>query len=132
MLPFGRLILSMIDRNSSLQDDQGLDIVNHWIRYNLALEIALPRSPLGFRLDMGYQKLHWTSYIAALPLDYEYWDVYAGLEASYRIGSLTLVLGLEAPLYPFVYPQLQSLAYPEASFFGQIILGFRWTFPHHD
>ncbi|MDR2798514.1 MAG: hypothetical protein LBB80_09230, partial [Treponema sp.] len=129
VLPFGRLTLSMIDRNSTAQNDLGFDIINHWIRYNLAMEIALLPLPWGFRVDLGYQRLHWTYYVSSGPLDYGYDDVYAGLELSYRIGYLTLLLGLEAPLYPFVYPLIQSIEYPQAPFFGQILLGFKWFFP---
>ncbi|MDR1301875.1 MAG: hypothetical protein LBK43_05335 [Treponema sp.] len=132
VLPFGRITLSITDRNSSLRDDLDVDRVNHWIRYNLALEIARSRSPWGFRLDTGYQKLHWIYRTSFLPLDYEYWDIYAGFEASYRIGYLTVALGLEAPLYPFTYPEIQSIESPQAPFFGQITLGLRWTFPRPD
>jgi hypothetical protein len=78
---------------------------------------------------VGYQRLHWTYHIFPQSVDYEYYDIYAGLEASYRIGALTLFLGLEAPLYPFTYPHIQSLADPQSPFFGQIKLGFTWTLP---
>ncbi|MHB9293947.1 hypothetical protein Holit_03066 [Hollandina sp. SP2] len=130
-LPFGSLTLSLMDRNSTIQDDLGQDMVNQWIRYNLALEIAKPPHPLGLRIDLGYQRLHWTYRLSYPPLDYGYDHVYAGLELSCRIGFLTLLLGLEAPLYPWVYPQIQSIEDPQAPFFGQITLGFRFTFPHH-
>ncbi|MDR3115944.1 MAG: hypothetical protein LBU25_10545 [Treponema sp.] len=129
ILPFGRLILSMTDRNSTLQDDLGLDITNHWIRYNLALELGHPRVAFGFRIDGGYQRLHWSYRVSPLALEYEYYNVYVGLEPSYRIGPVTLFLGVEAPVYPFVYPHIQSLEYPQVPFFGQITLGFKWTSP---
>jgi hypothetical protein len=129
VLPFGRLTLSLIYRNSTIQDDLGMDVLNQWIRYNLGLEISRPPNPWGLRIDLGYQRLQWTYHIGLQPLDYGYGDVYAGLELSYRIGYLRLFLGLETPLYPWVYPQIQSIEDPQAPFFGQIILGFRLSFP---
>ncbi|MDR1986093.1 MAG: hypothetical protein LBP88_03850 [Treponema sp.] len=128
-LPFGSFTLSLMDRNSTIQDDLGQDMVNQWIRYNLALEIAKPPHPLGLRIDLGYQTLHWNYRLSYPLLAYGYDQVYAGLELSYRIGLLTLLLGLEAPLYPWVYPQIRSIKNPQAPFFGQITLGFRLTFP---
>jgi hypothetical protein len=41
---------------------------------------------------------------------------------------LTLIAGLEGPVYPFVYPALiQSLNDPQEAFYGRITLGFRLT-----
>jgi hypothetical protein len=132
ILPFGSLALSLIDRNSTIQDDQSVDIVNQWVRYNLALEFARPTNPFGLKIDLGYQELRWT-YRLPFPLNtemkYTYKNIYAGLDLSYRIGMLTLSLGMEAPLYPWVYHQIQSLKDPQASFFGQITLGFTLAFP---
>ena len=45
VLPLGRLILSLIDRNSMIHADLGLDMVSQWIRYNLALGISPDPKP---------------------------------------------------------------------------------------
>jgi hypothetical protein len=130
-LPFGRLILSQIDRNSTVRDGFGVDITGHWIRYNLAAEIALPSlDPWEFQLDLGYQRFQWTYYLnSQQPLNYGYYNIYAGLGLSFQIKSFTLLFGMEAPLYPFAYPQIESLTNPQAPFFGQINLGVRWAAP---
>jgi hypothetical protein len=130
VLPFGRLILSLTGRNTTVRDDLSVDVVSHWARYNLAMEIALPSGPWGLQIDLGYQRLHWTYYLDLQePLNYGYYNIYTGLELSCRIKSLTLLFGLEAPLYPFVYSRIKSLADPQSPFFGQISLGIRWALP---
>jgi hypothetical protein len=129
-LPFGDITLSLTDRSSTLQKDVGLEISSYWIRYNLAIGITPPRASFGFRLDLGYQRFQWSYYYTpSLPLNYTYYNIYAGLELSYKVKSLTMSFGLEAPVYPFIYPHIQSLEVPQASLFGQVYLGFRWVLP---
>jgi hypothetical protein len=127
-LPFGRLILSLTDRKSTVRDELGIDIISHWIRYNLAVEITPSSIPFGVRFDLGYQRLRWNYYLnPRQPLDYCYYHAYAGIELSWRIGSLTLLFGVEAPVYPFTYSQIGSLSDPQSPFLGQITLGLRWV-----
>ncbi|MDR2096690.1 MAG: hypothetical protein LBP76_14400 [Treponema sp.] len=129
-LPFGGFTLSMTDRSFTMRKEMDLEIIDHWIRYKLTVEITRPLKPWGIRVDMGYQQLQRTYHIAALAQEsYPYYDVYGGLGASCEIGAITLFLGFEAPLYPFVYPEIQSLETPQAPFCGQISLGIKWTLP---
>jgi hypothetical protein len=126
-LPFGGLILSLTDRRFTIRDEFDTDIISQWIRCNAAVEIAPPLNPLELRVDLGYQRLQWAYYLD--PQGYGYWNVYTGLELSRRIKSVTLFFGLEAPLYPFVYPRIKNLADPQSPFLGQIELGLSWALP---
>jgi hypothetical protein len=126
-LPWTNLTLGMFERGSTVLDSRGILRIGRWIRYNLAAEFPLVPGTWGFRLELGYERLQW-NYELFTPLDYQYFAVYAGLEASYTVQPdfLTLIAGLEAPVYPFVYPALlQNLDTPQAAFFGKISLGFR-------
>lgn len=124
--------LSMTNRGSAIKNAQDISVMNDWVRYNFAMGITLPpRNIWGLRFNVGYQELHWTynyNYSSTLPaLKYPYSSVYAGLGASYTINSsITLSLGLEMPVYPFVYLDIQSISDPQAPFFGEITFGFHW------
>jgi hypothetical protein len=124
-----RIVLSMTTRASTLETVQWISVTNHWIRYNLDLEISPPRIPLKFRLNSGYQELRWTYNIPLAPFEYRYQDLYIGIAGAYTKSSWTFFLGIEAPVYPFRYGDLGSLQDPQASFFGQFTLGLQWT-PH--
>jgi hypothetical protein len=127
--PWLTLTLGMFERGSAVLDSQDVLRVGRWIRYNLAAEF--PRAPArwAFRVEAGYEHLQW-NYKLFVPLEYRNSTAYAGLEASYALlpEFLTLIAGLEGPVYPFVYPALlQSLDNPQAAFYGRITLGFRLT-----
>jgi hypothetical protein len=122
-----RIVLSMTTRASTLETAQWIPVTNHWIRYNLDLEISPPRLPLKFRLNSGYQELRWTYNIPLAPFEYRYQDIYIGIMGAYTKSSWTFFLGIEAPVYPFRYGDLGSLQDPQAPFFGQFTLGLQWT-----
>jgi hypothetical protein len=127
--PWAKLTLGMSERGSTLLDSQGILRIGRWIRYNLAAELPPGPGPWGFRLELGYERLQW-NYELFTPLEYQYFAVYAGLEASYtlRPDFLTLIAGLDGPVYPFVYPALmQNLGNPQEAFYGKISLGLRLT-----
>jgi hypothetical protein len=125
--PWVTLTLGMAGRGSTVLDSQGIPRVGRWVRYNLAAEFPAAPASWRFRTELGYEQLHW-NYKLSMPLKYRYFAVYAGLEASYTVlpDFLILIAGLEAPVYPFVYPALfQNLDDPQGAFFGRITLGFR-------
>jgi hypothetical protein len=125
--PWVKITLGMAERGSTVVDSQGIPRVGRWIRYNLAAEFPAAPASWGFRTELGYEQLHW-NYKLSMPLKYRYFAVYTGLEASYTVlpDFLTLIAGLEGPVYPFVYPALiQSLDDPQEAFYGRITLGFR-------
>jgi hypothetical protein len=131
-LPFGMLNLGMSDRTVTKRiadagTGQWVDLINTWVRYNLALEFSFQNKPFAFRLNGGYQELQWI-YATSRPLDYTYFNVYVGLEASYRIlPNLKLFLGAEAPVYPWVYPTIGSLIEPQEALLYGATLGILWT-----
>jgi hypothetical protein len=125
--PWVNLTLGMFERGSTVFDSQGIPRVGRWIRYNLAADFSPAPASWGVRVELGYEQLHW-NYKLFTPLEYRYSAVYAGLEASFTVlpDFLTLIAGLEGPVYPFVYPVLlQSLNDPQEAFYGRITLGFR-------
>ncbi|MDR3130927.1 MAG: hypothetical protein LBU18_05210 [Treponema sp.] len=132
-LPFGRLILSVSGRSSSFMVKNNNGGVtdrddNNWTRYNLALEIPRPEAALGFRINAGYQKLQWWREGGAY--NYKYNPVYLGFEMQGRINpSVSMIFGLEAPVYPFEYHLIQSIDSPQAPLFCQGVLGFRIAVP---
>jgi hypothetical protein len=127
--PWLKLTLGMLERGSTEMDKRQALRVGRWTRYNLAAEIPLRRTPWAFRVETGYEQLLW-NYALILPLEYRYHAVYAGLEVSYMLlpNFLTLVAGLEGPVYPFAYPAIQSLDDPQAAFYARATLGLRLTF----
>ncbi|MDR3343092.1 MAG: hypothetical protein LBT14_09990 [Treponema sp.] len=126
LLPFFLLTLSMSGRDLIEKKDQ-YDISSSWIRYNLSAEFHKKDFPFAFRLDVGYQQLKWI-YTVAQPVDYTYGDVYVGLEVSYRIWSrVKLFLGVEVPVFPWVYPYIQSFSDPQVPLFYGATLGFLWN-----
>jgi hypothetical protein len=125
--PWAKLTLGMLERGSTVVDSQGILRVGRWIRYHFAAEFSTAPRPWDFRVELGYERLQW-NYKLFTPLEYRYFAVYAGLEASFTVlpDFLTLIAGLEGPVYPFVYPALiQSLDNPQVAFYGRITLGFR-------
>jgi hypothetical protein len=125
--PAVTLTLGMLERGSIMLNSQGILRAGRWIRYNLAAEFPPAPASWGFRIELGYEQLQW-NYNLSVPLEYRYFAVYAGLEASYTVlpDFLTLIAGLEGPVYPFVYPALiQSMDDPQEAFYGRITLGFR-------
>jgi hypothetical protein len=126
--PWLKLTLGMVERGSTELDNRQILRVGRWIRYNLAAEFPLAHTPWDFRVEAGYEQLQW-NYKLFMPLEYRYSAVYTGLEASYVVlpNFLTLIAGLEGPVYPFVYPAIQSLDDPQAAFYARATLGFRLT-----
>jgi hypothetical protein len=125
--PWVKLTLGVFERGSTLHDSKGILRVGRWIRYNLAANFPSAPASWDFRVELGYEQLQW-DYKLSTPLEYRYAAVYAGLEASYTPlpDFLTLIAGLEGPVYPFVYPALiQNLDDPQESFYGRITLGCR-------
>jgi hypothetical protein len=129
--PVVMFTLGMAERGSSVLDNQGILRIGRWIRYNLAAEFPRGTMSWGFRLEAGLEKLQWNYQQALIPLKYDGdITVYAGLETSYTFPSryFTLIIGLEGPVYPFVYPALlKNPDDPQEPFFGRATLGFRLT-----
>ncbi|MDR0759200.1 MAG: hypothetical protein LBF74_03720 [Treponema sp.] len=127
--PQVKFTLGMTERGSSVLDNQGILRTGRWIRCNLATEF--PLASWGFQVEVGLEQLQWNYQQALVPLEYDGdITVYIGLEASYTFpsGFLTLIAGLEGPVYPLVYPTLiQNLNDPQAPFYGRATLGFRLT-----
>jgi hypothetical protein len=129
--PWIKFSLGMVERGSTVLDNQSILRIGRWIRYNLAAEFPPVPKSLSFRLELGVEQLQWDYKQPLTPLKYDGdTTVYAGLEASYtfRPGFFTLVIGLEGPIYPFEYPAiLQDLDNPTAPFYGRATIGFRLT-----
>ncbi|MDR3170612.1 MAG: hypothetical protein LBU17_03170 [Treponema sp.] len=125
-IPFFLVTFSMSGRDLIEKKDE-YDISSSWIRYNLSAEFYKKDFPFTFRLDVGYQQLKWI-YTMEQPVDYTYGDVYVGLELSYRIWSkVKLFLGVEVPVFPWVYPYIQSFSDPQVPLFYGATLGVLWN-----
>jgi hypothetical protein len=120
---FGTVLAGMSDRSFQLQEAAEVVSSAHWIRYNLALELPSPAGRgWGFRFEAGYQQLEWIYKIPSFPLNYRYRGIYTGLETSFHLQPLTLLLGVEFPLYPLPFPDFNAHA-----FLAQATLSLRWT-----
>jgi hypothetical protein len=129
--PWTKFTLGMVERGSTVLDNQQVLRIGRWMRYNLVAEFPPIPKPWGFCLELGVEQLQWNYKQPLVPLMYDGdITVYAGLETSYtfRPGFFTLIIGLEGPVYPFEYPAiLRDLANPAAPFYGRVTVGFRLT-----
>jgi hypothetical protein len=123
--PWARFSFALIDRILKDKLDLAGELQNEWIRFRFAAEKTFAK--LTLRLDVGYQEVKWvlSEYSS---LDYHYDDVYLGLNAALAISSTMKVsLGLEAPVFPWVYSEIQSLITPQTPVLFGLSLGFDWT-----
>jgi hypothetical protein len=124
---WGKFTLGIFERSSNMMYNQENTQIGRWSRYYLAADFpAVPKS-WGLRLELGYEHLQW-NYELPISLEYLYGAVYAGLEGSFTVvpNFLSLIVGVEGPVYPFVYPTLiATFDDPQAAFYGRISFGFR-------
>jgi hypothetical protein len=106
--------------------DAGISMSSKWLRYSFGVEKDFGITTV--KLDAGYQELRYlfSSFLAA-STTYNYSSVYAGLGVVFPISTLKFSLGLEAPVYPWVYPEMQSLLTPSAPLLFGVSLGVEWT-----
>jgi hypothetical protein len=119
---WAHLGLSLIGRTLFQKTAGGLDITSKWVQYALFGEKSLGRfTP---RLEFGYQELSWIFLSGnSQPAEYHYVSLYLGLGTSFLLTeTLSLNFHLQAPVYPFVYEDLQT--YP---FFLNATLGVSWN-----
>jgi hypothetical protein len=104
----------------------GVDMTSEWVRYVFGVEKDI--GAVTIKLDVGYQELRWLfSTFITSPTSYYYSSVYAGLGVVFSISTMKFSLGLEAPVYPWIYPELQSFITPNIPLFLGVALGFDWT-----
>jgi hypothetical protein len=109
-----------------MMKSEGAMVSHYWSRYVLKTTPRL-RGSFGFSLDLGYQKLM-VLYTQFGVEEYSYATFFAGLEFSLSLpANLELSLGLEAPVYPFVYPRIGSLSDPEVPLLCGVSLGLRYS-----
>jgi hypothetical protein len=97
-----------------------------WTRYVISGETDFA-SPWAFRLNLGYQTLFW-DYETSPAWDYNYDSFFVGLGASWKVlPNLKLSLGLEAPIYPFVYPDIGDFDDPQKPVLLGFTLGAVWS-----
>jgi hypothetical protein len=129
--PWTKFTLGMVERGSSVIDSENVLRVGRWTRYNLTAEFPPVPERWDFRVELGVEQLQWDYKQPLITLKYD-GDItaYIGFETSYTFpsGFLALIAGLEAPVYPFVYPVIfQNLSNPAAAFFSRVTLGVRLT-----
>jgi hypothetical protein len=123
-MPSARIGSEMSSRSVNRRDHYLVNTVSRWMRYLVSAEF--PRKLWTLRLEAGYQNLSW-DYAAARPYSYRYWSFFSGIGAAVRIGSaLTLFLNAEAPVYPWVYPEVKDFLDPKTAFFWKAELGVLW------
>jgi hypothetical protein len=123
--PWASFNFALIDRILKDKLDVIGDMQNEWIRFKLSAEKTFGKVTIG--LDAGYQEVKWV-FSEDQPLDYHYDDVYLGLNAALAISStMKLSLGLEAPVFPWVYSEIQSIVTPQTPVLFGLSLGFDWT-----
>jgi hypothetical protein len=121
---WARFRLGLSDR--TFTQKIGVDMTSEWVRYAFGVEKDFGAATV--KLDVGYQELRWLfSTFITSPTSYYYSSVYAGLGVVFSISTMKFSLGLEAPVYPWIYPELQSLLTPNVPLFLGVALGFDWT-----
>jgi hypothetical protein len=97
-----------------------------WTRYAISGETNFA-SPVAFRFDAGYQTLYW-DYQTTPAWEFEYKSFFAGLGIAWKIlPNLKLFLDAEAPIYPFVYPDIGDFSDPAKPFLFGASLGAAWS-----
>jgi hypothetical protein len=119
-----RFRLGLNDR--TFTQEIGVEMSSEWVRYMFGLEKDFGAATV--KLDVGYQELRYLfSTFIIPPTGYYYSSVYAGLGVVVSLSTMKFSLGLEAPVYPWVYPELQSLLTPNVPLLLGVFLGFDWT-----
>jgi hypothetical protein len=97
-----------------------------WTRYAFFAETDFS-SPVAFRLGGGYQILYW-DYQTTPAWEYNYKSFFAGLGIVWKIiPNFKLSLDAEAPVYPFVYPEIKDFSDPQKPFLLGVSLGAAWS-----
>jgi hypothetical protein len=119
-----KLFLELSDKTALLKQEYAT-IGQYWMRYGFGVETVFDM-PVAFRVNAGYQDIRW-QYAALSVEEYEYESFFVGLTALWRVlPNLTLFLGAEAPVYPWVYPSIGDFADPQAPLLLSVSLGVTW------
>jgi hypothetical protein len=129
-MPAARIRADISSRSVNRRDQYLVNTLGRWVRYLVSAEFPLNIWTL--RLEAGYQNLSW-DYAAIRNLarnwavSYRYWSIFTGIGAAVRIGSTAaLFWHVEAPVYPWVYPEIEDFLDSKAAFLWQAELGVLW------
>jgi hypothetical protein len=110
----------------NVQTGRMVKSTRRWSRYMISGETDLA-GPLAFRLNAGYQNLYW-DYQTAPSWEYNYRSFFIGAGVTLKIlPDLKLSLGAEAPVYPWIYPEIKDFSDPRKPFLMGVTLGAAWN-----